>query len=257
MVCGKPAERMEQRRRPRAFAVCLGKDVLPGVVQQRDVEMHAGAGIFLDRLGHEAGGDAVAARLRPHDALQHDRGRRPPASRPCGSAASVRTGPARIPRSPSRPECPAPSRPHRCRKTAAPCRADGRPNRPRSCRCGGRRARRAPAAPCRRRRARWPAGRTPARRRRPDAGPWPPAPRPAAPAHGAGRRSSARRRDDTSTSAPGRAAGLVPYSGTSVPGIGQARRSPSPESQISPVSWTSSPVMSRPRIEIGRCRPPS
>ena len=48
----------------------------------------------------------------------------------------------------------------------------------------------------------------------------------------------------------------MPCSGTSVPGIGQPRRSPSPESQISPVSWTSSPVMSRPRIEIGRCRPP-
>ena len=34
--------------------------------------MHAGAGVFLDRLGHEAGGDAVAARLRAHQPLQHD-----------------------------------------------------------------------------------------------------------------------------------------------------------------------------------------
>ena len=33
--------------------------------------MHAGAGIFFDRLGHEAGGDAVPARLRADQPLQH------------------------------------------------------------------------------------------------------------------------------------------------------------------------------------------
>ncbi len=104
--------------------------------------MHAGAGIFLDRLGHEAGGDAVPARLRAHQPLQHDEIVGRLHARPCGSSASARTGRAHIRRSPSRPECLAPSRRRRCRKTAAPCRADGRPNRPRSCRWCGRRARR-------------------------------------------------------------------------------------------------------------------
>ena len=36
------------------------------------MEMHAGAGIFLDRLGHEASGDAVAAGGGAHQPLQHD-----------------------------------------------------------------------------------------------------------------------------------------------------------------------------------------
>ena len=173
-------------------------------------------------------------------------------------AASARTGRAHIRRSPSRPECPAPGSRHRCRKTAAPCRADGRPNRPRSCRSCGRRARR--SAGC----TRPSASRSLASRKnssskapagcRPFAGQRR---RPAAPARGAGRTSSAapsRWYIDISTWPR---AGCVPCSGTSVPGIGQPRRSPSPESQIRPVSWTSSPVMSRPRIEIGRCRPPS
>ena len=67
MVVDQPAERLQQRQRP-ALAAGFGKDVAAGLVLQRDVEMHARAGIFLDRLGHEAGGDAMAARLRPHDA---------------------------------------------------------------------------------------------------------------------------------------------------------------------------------------------
>ena len=80
----------------------------------------------------------------------------------------------------------------RCRKTAAPCRADGRPNRPRSCRSCGRRARR--SAGC----TRPSASRSLASRKnsssKAPAGCRPfvcEAPRPAAPARGAGRKSSA------------------------------------------------------------------
>ena len=112
-----------------------------------------------------------------------------------------------------------------------------------------------PAARGRRRRAHWQAGRTPARTRRLDAGLCRQAPRPAAPAHGAGRTSSARRRGGTSTSAPGRAPAVchaaAPACRGSASRADRRRRNP----RSSPVSWTSSPVMSRPRIEIGKCRP--
>ena len=134
--------------------------------------MHARAGIFLDRLGHEAGGDAVPARLRAHQPLQHDEivGRLQHVlavvQRQLVLAGRVfrdhRLGRNALRLRPRR----------RCRRTAAPCRADGRPNRPRSCRSCGRRARRSPAARGLRRRARWRAGRIPARRRRPGAGPF-------------------------------------------------------------------------------------
>ena len=118
------------------------KTLRAGIVEQRDVEMHAGAGIFLDRLGHEAGGDAVAAGGGAHQPLQHDE--------IVGGLQHVLAvverqlvlagrifGDHRLGRDALR------GRPQRrCRKTAAPCRADGRPNRPRSCRSCGRRARR-------------------------------------------------------------------------------------------------------------------
>ena len=64
------AQRLQQVERP-AFAARLRKDVAPGSVDQRDMEVHAGAGVFLDGLGHEAGGDAMPAGGGAHQPLQH------------------------------------------------------------------------------------------------------------------------------------------------------------------------------------------
>ena len=68
---GQPADRVEKGSGPLALAL-LHEDVAAFSVLQRNVEVHARAGIALDRLGHEAGGDAMPARLRPDQPLQHD-----------------------------------------------------------------------------------------------------------------------------------------------------------------------------------------
>ena len=71
MVCDSPPSALSSAGRPFAL-LALGKDVAPLGIGQRHMEMHAGAGIFLDRLGHEAGGDAVPAGGGAHQPLQHD-----------------------------------------------------------------------------------------------------------------------------------------------------------------------------------------
>ena len=50
--------------------VASEKTLWPLPSRSDDVEMHARAGIGLDGLGHETGGDAVPPRLRTHDPLQ-------------------------------------------------------------------------------------------------------------------------------------------------------------------------------------------
>ncbi len=54
---------------PVAFGF-LDKHVATSGIAKRDVEMHAGACVFFDRFGHEAGGHAMLAGLQPNDPLQ-------------------------------------------------------------------------------------------------------------------------------------------------------------------------------------------
>ncbi len=219
--------------------------------------MHARAGIFLDRLGHEAGGDAVPARLRPHQPLQHDE----IVGCPHHVLAVVQRqlvlarrifGNDRLGRNALRLGRGIDVGEQRLHAVQMVDRIDL--GLAASC---GRRARRVPAAPCPRRRAHWRAGRIRARRRRPDAGPWPPICSTCLASASRGSDDIGGRRDDTSPSAPGRAADLCRRAAPACRGSARPCRSPSPVVQISPVSCTSSPVMSRPRIEIGMCRPPS
>ena len=166
------ADRLAQQRR--AGGVVAGEQVVALFVGQADVQVHAGAGQVVERLGHETGEHSVLVRDALDQALVADRlvhG---------GEGVAVVEGDFHLARGifRDRRACrqAPPCRRHRGRRgtaRSAPVRAGRRPGLP----AGGRHPRRGPVAGGRWRRAHGRADRTPARR----------------PSPGDSRRSSARR----------------------------------------------------------------